>query len=270
MARRRRKNQGTPMSFFSFQDIISCTTGIMVLITLMLTMHLMTKTMNADQAPPPSDPSALEEAVADAKKRLAQLQHEVEEGEATLDKLAGGEMITPTQVQALEEAVRNLDKDNKSINGKIALTENERDALTKAIKDIEDIVKKLKGDIEAWTTEIAKNKKRTRVTLLGGEAMTKRVLFVESSADKCTVAVIPKDGPDKGIAREVKRFEGPNPYEAFIAWAATLSPDKDCFVLLVRPKAVDKWAIMFRGLKGRRFDVGWDVWPPDKNLLGGQ
>ncbi|MBT3201683.1 MAG: hypothetical protein HN350_17415 [Phycisphaerales bacterium] len=257
------------MSFFSFQDIISCTTGIMVLITLMLTMHLMTKTMNADQAPP-SDPSALEEAMADAKKRLAQLQHEVKEGETTLDKLAGGEIITPTQVKALEQAVRNSEKDNESITGKIALTENEHDALVKAIKDIEDIIKKLTGDIEAWTEEIAKNKKRTRVTLLGGGAVTKRVLFVEASADKCTVAVIPKDGPDTGIAQEVKRFEGPNPYEAFIIWAATLSPDKDCFVLLVRPKAVDKWVIMFRGLKGRRFDVGWDVWPPDKNLLGEQ
>ena len=187
------------MSFFSFQDIISCTTGIMVLITLMLTMELVSKTMDPQRQPPPVDPTALEEAVAAAQKRLDELKHKVDEAKKMLNKLVDGELITRTQVQALEEAVKNLEKDNVSTTGKIALTENEHEALTKPIKEAEDAIKKLKGEIDAWTTEIAKNKKRTRVTLLGGEAETRRVLFVESSVDKCTVATIPREGPDRGI-----------------------------------------------------------------------
>jgi hypothetical protein len=258
------------MSFFAFQDIISCTTGIMVLITLMLTMELMTKTINADQTPTVSaDPTEVENALAEATARAQELRGEVENGTIMLAKIAGGEMITATQMKAVEDAVKNLEKDSKSITGKIALTDDENNALTTTIKDMEDLLKVLKGEIKAWADKIAKNKKKTVITVLGGDQETRRVLFVESSADKCIVAIIPRDGPNKGIAQEVKRFTGPDPYKALISWAATsLAPNKDCFVLLIRPKAVKQWNIMVQGLKGRRFDVGWDVWPLDKNLFG--
>ncbi len=41
MRRKRKRALASPMSFFSFQDIIACTTGIMVLFTLTLTIILL-------------------------------------------------------------------------------------------------------------------------------------------------------------------------------------------------------------------------------------
>jgi hypothetical protein len=258
------------MSFFAFQDIISCTTGIMVLITLMLTMELMTKTINADQTPTVSaDPTEVENALAEATARAQELRGEVEKGTTMLAKIAGGEMITATQMKAVEDAVKNLKKDEKSITGKLATTNDENNKLITDIKNLEELIKILQGKIKAWAEDIAKHKKKTIITVLGGDQETRRVLFVESYVDKCIVAEIPRNGPNKGIAQEVKRFTGPDPYKAFISWAVTsLAPNKDCFVLLIRPKAVKQWNIMVQGLKGRRFDVGWDVWPLDKNLFG--
>lgn len=279
MTRRRRESNDTPMSFFSFQDIIACTTGIMVLITLMLTLQLVNKTLAWDKWQ--EDLTPLKNAIAAAKKDRDAMKEKIKQAEADLEKAREEVFVTEGTVKAIERAIGNLKRENEVTRGEVARTKDERDKLHKAITGLEGEVAVLKAGNATLAEKVERNKNKTRVTVIRGARDTKRILCVEIGSDVCVVATIPEEGENKGFAEKVKQFDNDDQdpsHLKFLKWASgesidvTVPPptkDKDCFVLLIRPEAVEKWQIIAGDLKGRQFDVGWDVWPADKSLLGG-
>ena len=253
------------MSFFSFQDIIACTTGIMVLITLMLTMELMTKTLDGGGS---EDLTPLVSAVAAAEKKRDEMNEEIARMQAALDEASTDAPVTEGMIEAIERAVRNLKRENEAMAGTVARTDDERLKLVEAIAETAETVRVLREDNGKLKEKLEENKKKTPVTVIGGEAETKRVLCVEVSQAACVVASIAREGENSGFAEKIEQFDGPDSHLTFLTWASRRSPAQDCFVLLIRPDAVEKWQIVAGELKARQFNVGWDVWPADKSLLG--
>ena len=270
MAHRRRESDDTPMSFFSFQDIIACTTGIMVLITLMLTLELIERAVSGEGG---EDLAPLAAEVAAAEKKRDELRGVVEQTQHDLGEATARPIVTGGMIETIDRAVKNLKRENDLMAGHVARTDDERLKLDKAITEVGEVVKVLKEENGDLAERLEKNKKKTPVTVIGGETGAKRVLCVEVGATECVVATIPKEGENRGFAEEVKRFDGleyPDPHASFLQWVSALSAEQNCFVLLIRPDAVDRWLTVAGELKGQRFDVGWDVWPAEKSLLGEQ
>jgi len=65
MSSRLRSQSGPKTSFFAFQDIITCVTGVLILITLILASHLEVNTDTVTQQAPEEQQRRLAELLAD-------------------------------------------------------------------------------------------------------------------------------------------------------------------------------------------------------------
>ena len=112
--------------------------------------------------------------------------------------------------------------------------------------------------------EVALERTKTRVTLLGGRAEGKKPYLVELSPKEIGVAEILPSGE----TREVKHLTGGGAIDEFTQWATSRSSTTEYFVLLVRPEGADVLDEVTEHLKKADFDLGWDVWPKERSLFG--
>lgn len=252
------------MSFFSFQDIISCTTGIMVLITLLLTMELLTRKPQADD----HVSNTLDEAVAKAANRRDELKGKVAGGSAMLASLAGGQTITQTQVTALRDRVAKLRGDNRTLADEISKARRDFDIAGDKAGNLEKTIGEISKKIRSMEDRISKSKLILNPNKLVGKGIPGMTpLWVECSAGEFVVTRIVETGSDKGLAKLLERCDTANPLDEFLAWAsAKCDPRKEYFVLLFRPDAADKWLTTRAGLGRLGFKVNWNIWPAENSL----
>jgi len=257
------------MSFFSFQDIIACTTGIMVLVTLVLMLELLTRVLGAAEPPPPPDPD-LPRKVADAGRRRDALKAELAENQRLLEALTAGKIITRAQAAAKADSVRKRQQLRQQLADEIARAEADRAAALAEIVRAQRASDELARKIKDWHAEIELSRKRTRLRVIRGQEGGKKALIVECSAGGGVVAELPRTGPMRDIPKEVQRFAGDDWVDRFLAWVyRRRDKNAEYFVVLVRPDAVGHWQKILRHLKGWGFDRGVDVWPPEKKLVAG-
>ena len=264
----RRKSDEAPMSFFSFQDIIACTTGIMVLLTLVLTMELMSKTLDAaDQDDPPS---ALAQALKQAKAKRDELNQRIKKGQKVLTNLAGGAIITKDQIDELIRIIALITKQTDAISKRIPPTKEQLAGTFAAANSTEKDIEGLKPEVADLIAFIEKLKKQPMVTVFDRSNDGKRPFWVECSPEHIVVSEIPQEGSAAGLARLLKRCDSPDRVAELLKWVkdSKRDPKKDKFILLVRPKAVHQWDILKPGLESLGFKVGTDVWLAGRHLLG--
>jgi len=248
------------MSFFSFQDIVACTTGIMVIITILLALELVTRAEGrAGQEPTGPDAKDLRQKVVDLTRERDELLRLQREKKIMLEPLEGRTVITPEQLKALADKVIALE-------GRIREVTLEIERLKKQRDEFDRLVKKAELDKE-------RNKKKVQVTTLEGKPAREVQLFLECSANEGVVARVPADC----IPEKLKQFSGPDWPEEFLSWVREkCDPAKEQFVLLVRPDAVDnKHSSRIRtgltrlgyGPQKQSFVVGCDIWPPERSLF---
>jgi len=244
------------MSLFSFQDIISCVTGIMVLTTLLLALELTQR-----KAGPPDRSKAVGKNIAEMTARRDKLRDEVSENSKTVDKLGKGIPVDPIVVESKEKAVKSLFLANK------ILASEQEDAIKKG-QALQKEASTAENDVKQMAATIARLE--ARLTTLPGKVFGKQAMYVECSAGKCLVVEVMAEGANTGMLRQVAQFAGPNAYDAFRTWVQARAPNsgKEAYILLVRPEAVTNWQPTVIALASAGFDVGWDVWPGDRKLMG--
>lgn len=244
------------MSLFSFQDIISCVTGIMVLTTLLLALELTER-----KAGPPDPITVVAKDIDERTKRRDELRKEVSDNSKDIARLGAGVPVDPIVIEAKEKAVKAI-----FLAGKILASDNE-EALRKkqALQKETDAAEK---DVKQMAANIARLE--IGLTTLPSKVFGKQAMYVGCYADKCKVAEVVAEGVGTGVWRQVALFAGPNAYDAFRTWvqARSANSGKEAYILLVRPEAVAHWQPTVTALVTFGFDVGWDVWPGDKKLMG--
>lgn len=261
MSRRNRRLNESPMSFFSFQDIISCTTGILVLITLLLTIELATRT-HAD-VPEVKSESELNDQLTAQKALLQQLQDQVSSARAAMTAMVQAP-ISPTRLNdALNEAALRREQvlatqiRIKQLDAEIAST-------IKNLTEAEKLSRSLSAAIARYRQQIEEAQRESRVVLIGGPDTSKKALLVELDLEQVTVGV----GNTPELRRVIQAFEGVSAIEAFLKWAPTRSIRKDYFVIFLRPDAAEAFDRVLDTLRGKLgFEVGWDAWPRDRDLF---
>jgi hypothetical protein len=249
------------MSFFSFQDVVACTTGIMVLITLLMALELIdrqeARSAPASEAAAATDITALQATVAELQRERDELKRQIEDGRAALEMLASGAVITPEQLKALEEKLRALERGVAEMAADIKRATPRRDQAVAEIQQLEQAVARQQ-----------KERDRIAAALRGPPRLAsgKSALYVECAAGSIVVGQFT---PDAGLAR-LKQFDGATALQDFLAWAASRSREKEYFGLLVRPQGVDFFLPIVSNLEGRGFELGWGVCLPDMKLFAGK
>lgn len=257
--RRRKPVEIGDLTFFSFQDIMTCVTGIMLLLTLMMTL------LNAQQ-PAVAEIGQMPAASTDdeqAKQSIASLHATEEAKRANTARLAAGmdavhAMIAVTDpgetAAGLNRVLVQLPELMQASAGRIA------EGRTRLLA-LDDRLRALKAstqDVERRTVTFSEAalKAAKELTFLPGRQDARPVL-VDMTAGGSTVGILDPDGRPRQMATPAAGQE----LDAICAAADGLKPDKAAVVLLVRPDAVGRFHDLSDAIRGRNLTVGWDAAP---------
>lgn len=141
-----RKKESSPMSFFSFQDIMACVTGIMILVTLILALDPLSNVPMV--SPTPSPPSDVIERLRAAQQRAGGAEEALAKARELLQQSSADERVTGRQVEQLQQ-----------------LQQSEQAKLTAAKRQLESGASKLKksrSEVQLVTKEVQLAAERVR------------------------------------------------------------------------------------------------------------
>lgn len=261
MSRRSKRSREAPMSFFSFQDIISCTTGILVLVTLLLTIELATRTYA--KTPELQSEAELQQQLSAARARQQKLAQLVQSAAAQAESNVSAP-ISPAQVTAAQRELERRRLTVQAAREQLRKLDNTLAEMSKNLIQEATLADSLGAAIARYRMQIEEALRDSRVVLIGGPATSKVPVLVELSAGHIRVGM--GRTPDE---REVlATFTGRNAVDQFLTWAESRLPDSEYFVLFVRASAAGDFDRVLTVLRGRLgFDVGWDAWPEDRFLF---
>jgi hypothetical protein len=246
------------ISFFSFQDIITSVTGILILVTLMLSFSVTT----AEDAP------SEEQRIESARSRLKQIEAENERlQQRRLEAAALPDPAqTRTQVETLKQEQAELEKQREQLQAKLAAA---RERLEKQATQKEESAAELRGKIAALEPQLEELREKA------SRAKTNvNVVYIVPDAQarqnpKAPVAMIVS-----GERLRAQRLNGADVFETQISSAYSLAsalarhnPERDFVVFYFRPSGV-KWFDAFREMARQRgFEVGYDAVEEQKEVI---
>ena len=244
------------MSFFAFQDIITSVTGILLLVTLLMTLELITRARFVAEVPAADadELPALRRGIANAEARGAWLRGEVERvGQALASAAAASPLVTAEELQRIEfesnrAAARNdaLRARQREVSAALA---RERAEVEKVESDAETRAAKAR-QLQARAEEFRRS---NHVVMLPGNAAGKSPVFVESSGEGLVAGTADSDG------RVVPTEKWPaGAVDALARWAESRSRTREYFLILVRPDGVATANNAVERLRDAGFDVGWE------------
>lgn len=147
-----RRGASSSMTFFSFQDIMSCITGIMILVTLILALDPMSDKPNTATASGLGD--QLRETLARAKDRNAAASAAIAQATEALAAAREQPQITETQLAKMEkllaserEGLKALERAREKAAGDAAVQEDRVTVLKSVIVQSEQKVRAIEADL---------------------------------------------------------------------------------------------------------------------------
>jgi prefoldin subunit 5 len=250
---RRRRQYESPFSLFAFQDIITSVTGILILMTLLLTLALVTREF--------ATPSLQSAAVAeDVSHVIEQTSQEVATLHQRLDtsteQLAAIADIASTRVRRevhdLQQQIDSVTTQVDAIENKVARTEESRREWATRLVDVDKIeqdLKELQREHARLTAERQKLEQEDRLIYNPQQMAGKTAWLVDVGQGQVLAARI-------GVKEQPRQFQRP---ADFIQWAKTRDGIADYFVLLVRPAGIETYESIFSALRDAGYDLGVDL-----------
>jgi predicted Holliday junction resolvase-like endonuclease len=261
MSRRSKRSREAPMSFFSFQDIISCTTGILVLVTLLLTIELATRTYA--KTPELQSEAELQQRLTAARVRQQELTRQVQSA-AALAESNVTTPISPAQVTAAQHELERRRLTVQAAREKLRRLDQTIAELSEHLIQEATLADSLAAAIARFRMQIEEALRDSRVVLIGGPATNKVPILVELSAERIVVGM----GRTPAEREVLATFAGGTAVDQFLTWAESRLPGSEYFVLFTRASAASDFDRVLEVLRGRLgFDVGWDAWPEDRFLF---
>jgi hypothetical protein len=274
----RRRRNGSPFSLFSFQDIVTSVTAVIILMTLLLALELIHRTLEA-ASPRLVSAAEVREAIAQAEGHAEELRDRLRQ---TGEQLRQAASVSPA---SLERELRDLKSHRDTLTAELGQLRKEQAAAKKAEQNAmaqafdqeaekaelenlrakqESLAKSVaqqrqaneakRGEIEEMKLDkTAKAKGRRIYNPAPGAG--KQAWLVEVARDRFAVAPLGK------VARPIifaqRSIQGR--ISAFSAWMQKRSAAKDYFVMLIRPDGIDSFDALREAVDARGFDMGFDL-----------
>lgn len=258
MARRRRKS--SPFSLFAFQDIITAVTGVMILVTMLLTLELLQR---KEQSPAAKTAQTIEQVVA----VTAQLEAEIAEIERAMaaqsdlikyDQAALRRRIAELAQQraVLERDVDRLrveQEDARQRQASIQLAAEQQEATP-------ELLAALQNEITSVREHLERLRRSNRMIFNPVACDQKQPWLVELETGTIQVAKVGEIGPPRSFQS----------VDAFLKWSAGRNAHREYFVLLVKPDTIGQFDLARETLSEKGFDVGFDVLAADQTAIDPQ
>jgi hypothetical protein len=287
MSRRGRFN-GSPISLFSFQDIITSVTAIMILLVLILTLELITRmSLKGVAAEDQKVARQLNESLETLRKRLKDLQSETADARDTA-KRAAGQSVQDVDAER-RKTQRNCERVKESL---VSLQTNADEARLKRLDTERELVKverrtpgsqlaeqKAAQDearasgIETQNQEETKRQQQAEKELSESPAMVSTLVFnpppglllkpvlAEVSSDGIAVM---GDGATQ-VHNFGWGFQGP-PTE-FQKWLSGRTSSREYVVLMLRPSGLDRLDATRQAVLDAGLEVGLELVSEDMDIV---
>jgi hypothetical protein len=249
------------INFIFFQDIITCVMGILILVTLMLSLSL------GDNAASPEE-EQLKSELEKAKATLVQVEAENRSAEQQTLQLAAlpDRVALETQISMLKRQIaRTAEQLRQSQNAAAALKTEQDRAAAELQKNaaVEQQIAKMENEIATARDQLAAARVDTNSVFIipapdAQDARRKPVAIIVSN-DK--IEVRPFSG---GRSQEVALSSGAPDLRPILG---SLDPARQFLVFYFRPSGA-KWFVEFRRLaRSLAFTVGYDAVEEQQQLI---
>lgn len=261
-----RRRTSARISFFSFQDIITSVTGIMILVALLMGLELSQRRMAAPAAEATAIASDLRPAVEAAEREIRQLERRLASGGDKAKQLAA---VDSDRLQAsladLRRQTPEMVNDVAALNAQLARARErlrqaqaKRDS-SKTERDQADQLAKQLADAEGRTKKL---RTTNRVIYNRPPNAAKTPWLVEVTAKQISAAPVGKSQRPVVFAAA-----GGDPIDAFCAWAKGRDSDSEYFLLIVKPDGIDAFFYLRDDLTKLGFELGFDVAAADQTVI---
>lgn len=239
---------------------MAAVTGVMIVTTLLLVIDLLTRTVSAAPSQASSSPQVSDENLEAMRAKRDGLNAQLAQ---TLSEESGTEVVADSQLHALHKQLQRMAHERADLQDSweqvrvvLETLKRQGDQLdTKA-----DLLAREVAEVRARTA-VALN--RQQVTRLGGQASGKRTWLVRVGAGAMQVGSLETNEKQGGLGPG-SQSPSPPDVDALLIWSRSLTPESDALVLLVEPDGVEQFQLLQTALRGRGFDVGWDLVVPEK------
>lgn len=240
------------INFLFFQDIITCVMGILILVTLILSLNL-----DAGQPVTPEE-QQLDTQLRQLKQALAEIQRQNE----TAQQQALTVAALP-DLPTLESELAVVRQQAANIEREINKPQQPRPtADTQSLADAQRQIAPLKSEISATRDELAKARVRTNTVYIVPSPAT------EQSAREPVAFVVGADIIEvKHLNRGDSQKRALSSANDLRALLEALSPEREYIVFYFRPTGA-KWFEAFRDLaRSLGFAVGYDAVEENKEII---
>jgi hypothetical protein len=260
-----------PISLFSFQDIITSVTGIMILVTLFLALDVIRRRQGAPDTQTAALTKELQEAAAHAAKietaaaanrrEIAQVRSQLQGREAELlEEARYDSAALQRQLRDLEELNRLLGRELADADSRRRAVQSQRDELarTDAQRDSDrQTLQQLTQQVQQQLEELRRLRDANRVIFNVSAGGAKTPWLVELSPGKILAAEMGKAAPPQSFTSTA----------SFIAWARQRSRTAEYFVLLVKPATLRDFYAARTALEKSGYDLGFDLLKDDQSAI---
>jgi len=260
--RRRRRGADAPISLFSFQDVIMCVTGIVILVTLMMTLDLINRVpaKSAADSDPEVKAKALQQEVVGLQREINEENRRMSATQQSLSALSEINLAElPSEIEREKARLDGIRSETKKAASNLEGLQrssseftNEKDRLAAEVTRLEHELR------EATTAPIG------QVSFVSHERTSKTPVLVECSGAGVKVRVL----SDPPMTQSFVEEESNHYLSAkFCEWLRHLSKTQHAMVVLIKPSAARYAPAVVEHLREEGFDVGFEPLEEEKSSI---
>jgi hypothetical protein len=269
---------GLKISFFAFQDIITSVTGILILVTLILTMYLKPAAESAPAATPITSQS-LDSEIATVQAGATELKRQLDD---LLDLPSSAELRKSTEQVENETARVQADLNNLRQKARHSTDTPQQKAFAQAISEISQKTSELQQRILATNsllTNLLQVAARTNSVLdkLAEElqheqANTDTIRLIPGASNDGKIPVVILVSQQGASVHEFASNVSPSDLNATdlradpTAAFRRFTPDRQSLVFFVRPSGIELFRELRQSARRGGFSVGYDLIEENKQL----
>ena len=247
---RRKKREEAPLSLFSFQDIMACLTGILILVALLIAMDGLTDEMEAT----PGKSGVPNPEIAAA--RVPVLREQIAILQRSIDDRKGGRDVTKAEVDLLDYSREDKARLVKRARKRLLDTDAEMKRITAEQAAATQQIEELRERIVAATRAAEAQVLRERVKFRPGIKFSKAPVFVEPMTSGVVLGELDATRTPVRIAD----LKDPNADARIVGELAKRLPDTSYIVFVVHEDAIQRFETLRNALIRRGYEVGWQLW----------
>ena len=261
---KRKRAAGAPITLFSFQDIITSVTGVLLLLMLLLAVEL---TQRRPSSPADSSnriAAEIEAAIDEAQAEIARLTTLLSSLGAEAETAVGYTLFsaqeertaTDDQIETLEIKLEQLGRQRALAENQLQEMEAKRGARARDADRLEIIEHETAGAEQEFEDLQTGNRVLYNTDSTDGQ----KVYLVELFPNEILVAAA-------GERARPQRFTDGRATDEFLAWAITQSNTAARFMLIVHPGSTEAFGQIRERLDSSNFTIGFDLLPDGKNAI---